>query len=88
MNFSQLRRAFWLRRLSDMSHSLHLVEEPPQAGVITRDCEVVQMPLQHPFGIEIVTQLISRPITNRFHQHLALTFACGGKVRRKMRCGD
>ena len=27
----------------------HLVEEPPQAGVITRDCEVVQMPLQRPF---------------------------------------
>src|ERR1700681_4269078 len=28
---------------------LHLVEEPPQARVVTRDCEVVQMPLQHPF---------------------------------------
>src|SRR5262249_28873015 len=26
---------------------LHLVEEPPQARVITRDCEVVQMPFQH-----------------------------------------
>src|ERR1700726_2379942 len=28
---------------------LHLVEEPPQARVVTRDCEVVQMPFQHPF---------------------------------------
>src|SRR6202043_795728 len=28
---------------------LHLVEEPPQARVVTRDCEVVQMPLQHLF---------------------------------------
>src|SRR5262245_18765826 len=26
---------------------LHLVEEPPQARVVARDCEVVQMPLQH-----------------------------------------
>jgi hypothetical protein len=28
---------------------LHLVEEPPQARVVTRDCEVVQMPFQHLF---------------------------------------
>ena len=28
---------------------LHLVEEPPQTRVVTRDCEVVQMPFQHPF---------------------------------------
>src|ERR1039458_4261926 len=28
---------------------LHLVEEPPQARVIARDCEVVQMPSQHLF---------------------------------------
>src|SRR5216684_3262218 len=28
---------------------LHLVEEPPQARVVTRDSEVVQMPFQHLF---------------------------------------
>src|ERR1700731_1259328 len=28
---------------------LHLVEEPPQARVVTRDREVVQMPFQHLF---------------------------------------
>src|SRR5215471_12964423 len=28
---------------------LHLIEEPPQARVVTRDCEVVQMPFQHLF---------------------------------------
>jgi hypothetical protein len=28
---------------------LHLVEETPQARVVTRDCEVVQMPFQHLF---------------------------------------
>jgi len=28
---------------------LHLVEEPPQARMITRDSEVVQMPFQHLF---------------------------------------
>src|SRR5207244_11853090 len=28
---------------------LHLVEVPPQARVVTRDCEVVQMPFQHLF---------------------------------------
>src|SRR6516225_876715 len=28
---------------------LHVVEEPPQARVVTRDCEVVQMPFQHLF---------------------------------------
>ena len=28
---------------------LHLVEEPPQARVVTRDCKVVQMPFQHLF---------------------------------------
>jgi hypothetical protein len=50
MNFSQLRRAVWAAPL-ERHEPLppHLVEEPPQAGVITRDCEVVQMPLQHPF---------------------------------------
>src|ERR1700694_1098026 len=50
MNLSQLRRAVWLRRLSACEpEPLHLVEEPPQARVVTRDCEVVQMPLQHLF---------------------------------------
>src|SRR3981189_1182561 len=28
---------------------LHLVEEPPLARVVARDCEVVQMPFQHLF---------------------------------------
>ena len=28
---------------------LHLVEEPPQARVVARDCEVVQMRFQHLF---------------------------------------
>ncbi len=27
----------------------HLVEEPPQARVVARDCEVIQMPFQHLF---------------------------------------
>jgi hypothetical protein len=40
MNLSQLRRAVWLRRLSDASQS---------RLVVTRDSEVVQMPFQHLF---------------------------------------
>ena len=27
----------------------HLIEEPPKARVVARDCEVVQMPFQHLF---------------------------------------
>ena len=46
MNLSQLRRAVWLRRLSDASQSRFtlLKSQPPQARVVTRDSEVVQMP--------------------------------------------
>src|SRR5260370_8943361 len=51
---------------------LHLVEEPPQARVVTRDCEVVQMPFQH----------LLHPSTG-FHVAVMarLSPACGGPER-------
>jgi hypothetical protein len=53
---------------------LHLVEEPPQARVVTRDCEVVQMPFQH----------LLHPSTG-FHVAVMarLSPACGGAERSR-----
>jgi hypothetical protein len=48
MNLSQLRRAVLAAPLERCEpEPLHLVEVPPQARVVTRDSEVVQMPFQH-----------------------------------------
>jgi hypothetical protein len=50
MKLSQLRRAVLAASLERCKpEPLHLVEEPPQARVVTRDSEVVQMSFQHLF---------------------------------------